>query len=188
MSVWVGEMAAPALFTSYLLPLTTSYAPALPSSWLGMTWLPRQWVETILHQFKDVGIVVFLVRTLQSTNQRMYLYLLFLQMAPLCSGCCGRNVKTEFKITALAPYQIAWKSLAYSQDLEGHLKFQESRTPTLTARRRKSPYGCLRKKSRSRCAHFDFGVRSPTPQFQCCYLRTDLAYKNRFFFAPPLHS
>ena len=92
------------------------------------------------------------------------------------------HVKTEFKITALAPYQIAWKALAYSQDLEGHLKFQESRTPTLTARRRKSPYGCLRKKSRSRCAHFDFGVRSPTPQFQCCYLRTDLAYKNRLFF------
>ena len=89
-SVWVGEMAAPARFTSYLLPLT-SYAPALPSSWLGMMWLPRQWVETILHQFKDVGIVGFLVRKLQSINQRMYLYLLFLLMAPLCSGCCGRT-------------------------------------------------------------------------------------------------
>ena len=90
-SVWVGEMAAPALFTSYFLSLTTSYAPALPSSWLGMMWLPRKWVETILHQFKDIGIVGFLVRTLRSTNQRMYSYLLFLQMAPLCSGCCGRT-------------------------------------------------------------------------------------------------
>ena len=52
----------------------------------------------------------------------------------------------------------------------------------LTARQRKSPYGCLRKKSRSCCPHFDVGARSPTPQFQCCYLRTDLAYKNRLFF------
>ena len=90
-SVRVGEMAAPALFTSYFLPLTTSYAPALPSSRLGMMWLPRQWVETILHQFKDVGMVGFLVRKLQRGNQRMYLYLLFLQMAPLFSGCCGRT-------------------------------------------------------------------------------------------------
>ena len=62
-------------------------------SWYHDTYLGAmvQWVETILHQFKDVGIVGFLVRTLQSTNQRMYLYLLFLQMAPLCSGCCGRT-------------------------------------------------------------------------------------------------
>ena len=40
-NVWVGEMAAPALFTSYFLPLT-SYAPALPSSWYEMMWLPRR--------------------------------------------------------------------------------------------------------------------------------------------------
>jgi hypothetical protein len=37
------------------------------------------------------------------------------------------RVKTEFKITAHAPYQIVWKSLAYSHGLEGHLKI--SRQP-----------------------------------------------------------
>ena len=42
---------------------------------------------------------------------------------------------------------------------------------------------CEKKKSRSCCAHFDVGARSPTPQFQCCYLCKDLAYKNRLFFS-----
>ena len=108
MSVWVGEMAALALFTSYFLPLTTSYAPALPSSWFGMMWLPRQWVETILHQFKDVGIVGFLVGKLQSINQRMYLYLPFLLMAPLSSGCCGRTCE---KLNSKLQHSLHTRSL-----------------------------------------------------------------------------
>ena len=84
-----------------------------------------QWVETILHQFKDVGIVDFLVRTLQSTNQRMYLYLLFLQMAPLCSGCCGRtcenwiqNYSTRSipdRLEILGLFSGSWRTLKISR-------------------------------------------------------------------------
>ena len=92
------------------------------------------------------------------------------------------HVKTEFKITAHAPYQIVWKSLAYSQDLAGHLKISRKPNADTHSSTTQKPLRVFAKKSRSRCAHFDFGVRSPTPQFQCCYLRTDLAYKNRLFF------
>ena len=94
------------------------------------------------------------------------------------SQCAQKGSKTKKALDATAwmqeagPAQHLYFCSAEHNRCSGQLK----------ARQRKSPYGCLRKKSRSCCAHFDVGARSPTPQFQCCYLRTDLAYKNRLFF------
>ena len=141
----------------------TSYAPALPSLWFGMMLLPRQWVETILHQFSDVGIICFPAMKLQSISKHMYLNLLSEE------GFKPWRKKLEPNAARII----------FPNAERRHLQLDDAKALAGV---------CEKKKSRSRCAHFDFGVRFPTPQFQCCYLRTDLAYKNRLFFAPPLHS